>query len=67
MTSSEFNLIARLLKSKEPTISAVRLVLLKGVANAEAARIAGCTPQSAHRSAKRFMALHADIRAAFKS
>lgn len=66
MTLTEFDLIARLLKSKEPIISAVRMVIFEGVANAEAARAVGCTPQSVHRSTKRFMALHEEICSAFK-
>lgn len=67
MTKTEFDLIARLLKSKEPVISAVRLVIFKGVANADAARAVGCTPQAVHRSTKRFLALHKEICEAFKN
>lgn len=67
MTKTEFNLIARLLKSKEPVISAVRLVIFKDMANADAARAMDCTPQAVHRSTKRFMALHKEICEAFKN
>lgn len=66
MTKTEFNLIARLLKSKEPVISAVRLVIFEDTANADAARAVGCTPQAVHRSTKRFQTLHKEICAAFK-
>ena len=66
MTKQEFDLIARLLKSKEPVISAVGLVIFKDMANADAARAVGCTPQAVHRSTKRFMALHKEICIAFK-
>jgi hypothetical protein len=66
MTRDEFKLIARLLKSKEPVITAVGLVLFNDMANAEAARAVGCTPQAVHRSTKRFLALHKEICAAFK-
>lgn len=66
MTRQEFELIARLLKSKEPVITAVGLVLFNGMANAEAARSVGCTPQAAHRSTKRFLAMHKEICATFK-
>ena len=59
MKKSEFDLIARLLKSKEP-------VIFDGVANADAARQLGVTPQAVHRSTKRFQALHNEICVAFK-
>jgi hypothetical protein len=67
MNRQEFDLIARLLKSKEPVISAVRLVIFKDTANADAARAVGCTPQAVHRSTKRFLALHKEICVAFKN
>jgi hypothetical protein len=66
MTREEFKLIARLLKSKEPVITAVGLVLFDDMANAQAARSVGCTPQAVHRSTKRFLSLHKEIRDAFK-
>jgi hypothetical protein len=66
MTRQEFELIARLLKSKEPVISAVGLVLFNGMPNADAARAVSCTPQAVHRSTKRFLALHKEICATFK-
>ena len=66
MTLVEFDLIARLLRSKEPAISAVRLVVFEKVNNAEAARRVGMTPQAVHRSTKRFLALHEDISKVFK-
>jgi hypothetical protein len=43
MTREEFKLITRLLKSKEPVITAVGLVLFDDMANADAARSVGCT------------------------
>ena len=66
MTKTEFDLIARLLKSKEPVISAVGLVIFQGTTNADAARAVGCTPQAVHRSTKRFIALHKEICTAFE-
>lgn len=66
MTREEFKLIARLLKSKEPVITAVGLVLFNDLTNAEAARAVGCTPQAVHRSTKRFLALHKEICETFK-
>ena len=66
MTQSEFELIARLLRSKEPVITGVRMVIFDQVDNAEAARAIGATPQAVHRSTKRFLALHKEICSAFK-
>ncbi len=66
MTESEFNLLARLLKSKEPVISAVRLVIFDGIRNAEASRMVDARPQAVHRSTKRFLNLHEEICQAFK-
>lgn len=66
MTKSEFDLIAKLLKSKGPVVAGVEQVLFQKVANAQAARNVGCTPQALHRSTKRFMGLHSEIIQAFK-
>lgn len=66
MTREEFILIAELLKSKEPVITAVGLVLFNGMANADAARAVGCKPQAVHRSTKRFLALYKRICVTFK-
>jgi hypothetical protein len=66
MTKQQFDFLARLLKSKEPVTTGARLVLLHGVPNADAARTAGATPQSVHRSAKRFAELHEEILATYK-
>ena len=66
MTKSELELIARLLRSKEPVISAVRMVIFDQADNADAARAAGVTPQAVHRSTGRFLAMHKDICSAFK-
>jgi hypothetical protein len=54
MNRKEFDLFARLLRSKEPVISGVRMVIFDKLDNAEAARAVGCTPQAVHRSTKRF-------------
>lgn len=61
MTEEQFILIARLLKSRDPVKSAVRKVIFENTTNASAAKIFGASPQSVHRSTKRFTALHADI------
>lgn len=61
MTKQQFDLLARLMRSKEPVTTGAKLVLLGGVSNAEAAWTAGVTPQSVHRAVKRFAALHEEI------
>lgn len=66
MTPQQFDLLAQLLRSKEPVTTGARLVLLHGVPNAEAARTAGATPQSVHRAAKRFDELHGEILTTYK-
>lgn len=65
MTPETFDLLALLLKSREPIISGARLVILRGMKNAEAARQVGATPQSVHRSVQRFWTLHNKISAVF--
>lgn len=65
MTSSEFELIAKLIKSREPVTTGARLVLLEKLANADAARAAGATPQPVHRSVKRFAKIHREITQTF--
>jgi len=66
MTQQQFDLLARLLRSKEPVTTGARLVLLHHVPNAEAARTAGATAQSVHRAAKRFSELHEEIFTTYK-
>ena len=66
MTNQQFELLARLLRSKEPVTTGARLVLLHDVPNAEAARTAGVTAQSVHRAAKRFAELHEEIFSTYK-
>jgi hypothetical protein len=66
MTTQEFDLLARLLKSREPITSGARLVLLHKVPNAEAARTVGASPQSVHRAAKRFRELDEEIKNVYK-
>ena len=66
MTQQQFELLARLLRSKEPVTTGARLVLLHNVPNAEAARTVGVTAQSVHRAAKRFTVLHHEILKTYK-
>ena len=66
MTLQQFDLLARLLRSKEPVTTGAKHVLLHNVANAEAARTTGATAQSVHRAAKRFSELHEEIFTTYK-
>lgn len=61
MTPAQFDLIAMLLKSREPIRTAARMVLLDHVSNADAARSVDAAPQSVHRTVRRFNEVHAAI------
>jgi len=61
MNKHQFEFLARKLRSKEPAISAARLVLLHGVPPADAAKTTGISIQSLSRSLKSFRELQAEI------
>jgi hypothetical protein len=61
MNKHQFDFLARKLRSKEPAISAARLVLLHGVPPAEAAKSTGISIQSLSRSLKSFREMHTEI------
>lgn len=61
MTAKQFELLARMLRSKDPVTTAAKMVLLQGITNAEAARATDVKPQSVHRSVKRFVELHEEV------
>lgn len=67
MTEKQFDLLARLLRSKEPVTTGAKMVLLQGVSNAEAARQTDKAPQSVHRAVKRFLETHEDILKVYKA
>ena len=62
MDKHQFEFLAARLRSKEPAITAARLVLLQAVAPAEAARTTGMSIQSLSRSLKSYRELDAEIR-----
>lgn len=66
VTKEQFDLLAKLLKSRGPVLTGVELVLFHNQTNAEAAREAGCTPQALHRSTKRFLELHQELKEVFR-
>jgi transposase len=66
LTSTQFDLLARLLQSKEPARSGARLVLVEGKSNPEAYTMAGISPQSLSNTLGRYRKAHADICQAYK-
>lgn len=67
MTLKQFEVIAKLLRSKEPVKTAARLVLVEGMSNAEAAREARVSPQSCSNSVVRYQAADMEIKLAYKA
>ena len=65
MTLEQFEVIAKLLRSKEPVKTAVRLVLVDGMTKAEAAREAGVSPASCNNSVVRYQAADMEIKLAY--
>jgi hypothetical protein len=65
MNKNQFDFLARRLRSKEPAISAARLVLLHGVPPAEAAKSTGISIQSLSRSLKSFREMHSEIQSLY--
>lgn len=65
MTSEQFEVLANLMRSREPAKTAARLVLVDGMAGVEAARQAGVTPQSVSNAVGRYRAADLAIRGAY--
>lgn len=65
MNQQKFELLATLLRSKEPVTTAARLVLLDNVPNIDAASLAGVYPQSSSRAVKSFRDLDQRIEAIY--
>jgi hypothetical protein len=61
LTSTQFDLLARLLQSKEPARAGARLVLVEGKSNPEAYALAGISPQSLSNTLGRYRKAHVDI------
>lgn len=66
MTPDEFEVIAKLISSREPTKSAARRVLVDGVAPAGAAREVDLAAQSVSNTLRRFRNAEALILTAYK-
>lgn len=67
MSAAQFELIAKLLQSKEPATGAARLVLVEGKTVAEAVRLTGVLQPSVSRLVKRCKATDEAIRNAYFS
>lgn len=61
LTSAQFELVARLIQSKEPARSAARLVLVDGKTVSEAVAATGVLQPSVSRLVGRCRETHADI------
>ncbi len=66
MTPAHFDVIAKLLRSRDPARAAARLVLIDGKSGVAAAAELGISANSVSRAALRFKAADRDIRAAYK-
>ena len=61
MDNERFEFLARKLRSKEPAVSAARLVLIHGLSIADAVQATGIMQPSLSRSVKSFRELDAEI------
>lgn len=67
ITAAEFDLIASLIRSRDPVRSAARRVLVDGVRNVDAAREAGIEPARVNNSAARIRRAVDQARGVFKA
>lgn len=58
---AEFNVIAKLLRSRDPARTATRQVLVDGLSYKDSAARAGCTPMSARNAARRYCIAYKQI------
>lgn len=65
LTEAQFNLIAKLIKSRAPAKSGAYLVLVKGKNNPDAYAEAGISPQSLSNTLGRFRRVHKEIEAIY--
>ncbi|GIK74529.1 MAG: hypothetical protein BroJett021_35170 [Chloroflexota bacterium] len=66
LTKKQFDLIAKMIQSKEPPKSAAYLVLVKGKTNREAMAKTGISPQSLSNTLGRYRRTHLSILAAYE-
>lgn len=65
ITFEQFEVLAQLTRAREPAKTAARLVLLNGVAPADAARETGLSPQSVSNVVGRYRKFDAAARLAY--
>lgn len=65
MTPEQFEVVADLIRSREPAKSAARMILLESVRVVDAAEATGISAASASNTATRFRAAHAKILSAY--
>lgn len=66
MTPTQFEVIAKLIRSREPVMSGAKLVLIDGFSGVDAAVTIGVSAQSISNTVKRFRVADAEIRQAYK-
>lgn len=67
MTAAEFDVVAELLRSRDPARAAARLVLIEGATTTAAAEHYGLSSQSVSNAIARFKAADEKIIAAYKN
>ena len=65
MTTEQFEVLAKLLRSRAPAVTAARRVLVDGVRPSEAARETGMTPAAVSNALARYRAADVLIRQAY--
>lgn len=61
MTPTQFDVVADLLRSREPVRTAVRMVLIKGYSPKAAADATGLAPQSVTNALRRYRNAHGKL------
>lgn len=67
MTKAQFEVVAELLRSREPVRSAVRMVLVDGAGSREAADATGLVQQSVTNALRRYRNAHNKLLHAYKN
>lgn len=66
MALEQFEIVAELLRSREPVRTAVRMVLVGGIVTKEAAAATGLAPQSVSNALRRYRNAHNKLLFAYK-
>jgi len=67
MTQAQFEVVAELLRSREPVRTAVRLVLVEGATTKAAAEAAGMQPNAVSNALGRYRNAHRKLLVAYSS